>query len=251
MAFLRLTTQDCLDWLRQKTRTASSPAAANGEWTDAVIVKQLNAAVREIVTRMLNMPWAPYFIATEVDQTTTAGLWVVGSSLSPTKKYSAIKVAWIQYGTTEVDVGKFLPVVSVNRLIYTASYQARSGSKTMGDAIFAIVRSVGHELADPGILIQLFNTLGVEKKITVYFYCYPDDLTGSSPATENVGLPSIARNALLSYTLMLMTEDERNVELHEWAQGRFQAEMQALSLASPTSLDMPDGLLGPAEGATS
>jgi hypothetical protein len=247
MAFARLTTQDCLNWLRQKTRTASTPASANGEWTDATIVVQLNAAIREITTRMLTMPWAPYFIATEVDQTTTAGVLVIGQSLS--LQYSVIKVAWVQYGTGETNVGKFLPIMSVNRMAYSASYQSRAGAKSMGDSIFAIVRSVGHEANDSRTVLQLFNN-SAQVKVTVYFYCFPSELTGSSPGTEFVGIPAIARNAMLSYALMLMTEDERNMELHDWAAGRFQAEMQALALASPTSFDMPDSLLGPAEGST-
>jgi hypothetical protein len=247
MTFTRLSTLKCLDWLRQKTRTSSASAAQNGEWTDAKIIVQLNAAIREIVTRMLTSPWAPYFITTEIDQITTNGVLVVGNSL--TIPYSVIKVAFVQWGLGETDVGKFVPILSVNRVAYTASYQSRGGAKVMGDAPFLICRTIGHETGNTQIILQFFNNAGVEHKLTPYFYCYPSELTGADPPNEFVGLPPIAWNALLSYTLMLLTEDERNQMLHDWAAGRFQAEMQAVIVAAPTSFDLPDSLLGPAEGS--
>jgi len=247
MAFNRLSTQDCLDWLRQKTRTASSPTSKQGEWTDAVIVRYLNAAVREITTRMMTTPWAPYFIATELNQQTASGALVVGLSVS--QQYAVIKVAWVQLGAgAGADAGKFLSQMSVNRLAYTANYGVRDGMGKVGDKQFYIVRQIDHEASPTGgtrTILQLFNITS-QPFLDVYFYCFPQQLTGAVPATEYIGLPPVAWNALLSYALILMTEDERHDELRSWAEGRFQAEMQAVMLAAPTSFDLPDSLLGPA-----
>lgn len=241
MAFARLSTQQAVDWLRQKTRTASTPADQNGEWSDQDILDALNAAVREITTRMLTTPWAPYFITIELNQTPTNGVLVVGASTS--QQYSAIKVAYVQGGAGALAYAdKCIRPMSFNRYITTVNTQNPDSLLTVGDKLFYTVVGSGHDSGTPVLAIRLFNNNGVQVPLTVTFYCYPASIVAAS-GSEFIGLPPIAWNAMLSYTLMLLSEDDRNMEMRGMAEGRFNQEFAALIIAAPTNFDMPDSLL--------
>jgi len=248
VAFARLSSADAVAWLRQKTRTSSSPADQQGEWTDASIVADLNAAIREIATRMMATPWLHHFLVEEPGVTTAGGSLIVGASLSPAQAAAAVKVAFVRIASS----GLFVPRMGTNRLIYTATYGARQESGSpIGNQLFYVPIGFGHTAEPPDSRTRLlfFGNSG-EITVNVFFYAMPAVLAAAPSGSDFIGLPQIAWNSMLSYALMLMCEDDRNAELRGWAAERFSNELPAMLMAAPADYDMPDGLLGPAEVET-
>lgn len=244
MSYTKISTQGCIDWLRQKTRTASTDTSTQGEWADDVIVDYLNAAIREITTRMMTARLDGYFLRTDLGITTQQGIAVVGNS-APVDKYGFIRVGWVQFsvlGATKQ--GQVIRPMGVNRYIYTTTYQnPDSGMKPSDDKVFYIVRMVGHQGAavDPLLAVQFLGLPpGNDIMVDIYSYTYPELLDANVP-TAFVGLPPVAWNAMLSWAWLLLAEDERNGEMYGLAEKRFSDEIQALLAAAPLSDDMPIG----------
>lgn len=243
----RFSTLRAVNWLRQKTRTKSTPPEANGEWTDADIVEQLNVATLEIVNQMLAVPWCPYFLRDEPNVTTVSGKVVVGVSGASGDQYGVIKVATVRRSTAveHADKGKFLRPMSINRFVHTVTEDNPTGLLKISDTrIFYVVRQEGSQV-DPtavSLTIQLHNN-GSELPLDITYYAYPRPLSAPALDSEFIGLPILAINALLAYTLMLMSEDPGDSEQRDWAKQRYDESMNALRSSMHLHHDMPNTLV--------
>lgn len=244
----RYSTQEAAAWLRQKTRTAGTPAEANGEWTNAELIVALNAAVRTVVLRMLTVPWCPYFLREEANITTVSGQLVVGAANGD--QYGVIKVAYVRRanGAGGPDANKFLRALSFNRVVHMANQSNNTdGLLKLGEG--TLFYTVLHQglLLDPtagSVIVRLFNN-ATELPLDVTYYGFPKPMTeaGIASGAEFMGVPIIAVNAVLACALFTMCMDPGAASLQAMASKLYDDEIEALNAAMHLHYDMPDTLV--------